>query len=99
MTLWCRVPSSTLLSYSPTTFMFALCTNLRLRSQLASQNLRLARISVRAGALVPAPRRGIATTAPAYNADSKLHRSTELGAVEETQDIATMDRLLKICSK
>ena len=40
-------------------------------------------------------RRGLASTSPARNSETTLLRSTELGAVEETQDIATMDRLLR----
>lgn len=63
------------------------CFNFRLRSQLVLQTQRTKSW------------RSIATTAPAWNAETTLHRSTELGAVEETQDIATMDRLLKICSQ
>ena len=69
------------------------CSNLRLRTQLALHALRTPR------AAAPKPWRTLATSAPRRNAETTLHRSTELGAVEETQDIATMDRLLKICSE
>ena len=41
------------------------------------------------------PWRGFTSSAPRLNSGAVLHRSTELGAVEETQDIATMDKLLK----
>ena len=41
-------------------------------------------------------RRGIMLSLPARNSsETTLLRSTELGAVEETQDIATMDHLLR----
>lgn len=44
---------------------------------------------------IPA-RRGLGISAPSFNSsEAKLHRSTELGAVEETQDISTMDNLLR----
>ncbi len=43
----------------------------------------------------PTLRRGLVSSAPSFNSGAVLHRSTELGAVEETEDIATMDKLLK----
>ena len=43
--------------------------------------------------------RGFRSSSAIRNSEATLHRSYELGAVEETQNIATMDKLLRTFRK
>ena len=92
-----------ILSKSPFSFLYAhllCCRRPDQRANTTSTMLRAAQKARARSGLLRAPASGLiksfSTTGHVRNTKLDLNRSTEIGAAEETQDVTTMDQLLKI---